>query len=317
MRQFLLAKNVAYASSTNIATIADGAIGIYYNKDGVPTPTQTGAEITKEAMIVLGRTANNGGPVVLPLYKNNFSFSKMVYDPAVKFKTVITLTAPTKVGDYTLIVVAKGKKFNERNKWTSMVHVTDTTMTAGILAEKLKESINSNNGNNVVVTISGSTITIEGLRSGEDFEVIGADLLMGTTTVDFKSETKAADNKVTSVIRGNVGQANASYIADLASKAAADAGFEYTYRDAYVDLYPNYPLNPLAQSDSTDNGYIVYTLRFAEPRAVATTDEVVNQIVQVAFPVAAQEQAAKTFENICKVLAGDATAAAEAAVKED
>ena len=78
---------------------------------------------------------------------------------------------------------------------------------------------------------------------------------------------------------------NAEQIKDLANKAAADAGFVYTYED--VDVNPGYPLNPLAQPDSADVGYTIFTLRFAVPRHTKTRDEVVHQIVQVAFPTGA------------------------------
>lgn len=299
MRQFLLAGNANYASGSDLLKVAEGAIGVFYNNNGALAVTSTGAEIKDEAMIVLGRKAENGGPVVLPLFKNNFSYSKMVYQPSSKFKVNITIPAANKIGDYTLVVVLKGVKFNERNKWTAMVHNTDTTTTAAVMAEKLKNAINSNNGENVTATNSGATLTIEGNQKGVDFEVIGADELMNVTTLNVKTGT--ATNGVTIVTRGDAGWGNAEYISDLASKAAADAGFEYTYRDANADMYPNYPLNALAQANSADNGFTIFTLRFAEPRKVATTDEVVNQIVQVAFPSGASN-AIGTFENICDTL---------------
>ena len=93
---------------------------------------------------------------------------------------------------------------------------------------------------------------------------------------------------------------DAKYVQDLAEKAAADAGFEYTYRDTNYYMYPNYPLNPLAQPNAADVGYTIFTLRFAEPRDVKTRDEVVNQIIQVAFPTGAD--AITTFETVCKGL---------------
>lgn len=306
MRQFLLAKNVAYATGSDLLKVADGAVGVFYNKDGVLTVTATGSEITKEAMLVLGRSASNGGPVVLPLYKNNFSFSKMVYAAAEKFKATFTIPAANKVGDYTLIVALKGAKFNERNKWTTMVHNTDTTTTAADMAKKLMNAINSNNGHNVTATVEGAVLTIEGKVAGVDFEVLGADELMGMTTVDI--ETNKSTNGVVVITRGTAGWGSAAYVTDLANKAAADAGFEYTYRDAYVDLYPQYPLNPLAQPNSEDKGYTIFTLRFAEPRAVATTDEVVNQIVQVAVPTGAS--AITTLEAVFNSMAGVVTEAA-------
>ena len=91
----------------------------------------------------------------------------------------------------------------------------------------------------------------------------------------------------------------------MAEKAAADAGFEYTYRDAYYYLYPDYPLNPLKSADAKDTGFTIFTLRFAEPRDVKTRDEVVNQIIQVAYPTDAA--AITTFETVCNALAGIAS----------
>lgn len=300
MRQFLLGAKVAYATGADLSKVADGAIGFFYNKDGAPTVTATGKEITSEAMIVLGRPADKGGPVVLPFFKNNFSYVKGVYKAATKFSAEVTIPAPTKIGDYSLIVVLKGVKFNERNKWTAMVHVRDVTMTANILAAKIAEQINNMTaGSGVTATAAAAKITITATKEGVDYEILGADELFGLD--------------VTVSAQGLPAYGSAKYIQDLAEKAAADAGFEYTYRDAYYYLYPNYPLNPLAQPDTTDAGYTIFTLRFAEPRDVKTRDEVVNQIVQVAFPTGAA--AITTFETVCKALAGiesTATVAEEA-----
>ena len=300
MRQFLLGAKVAYATGTDLSNVADGAIGFFYNKDGVPTVTATGKEITSEAMIVLGRPADKGGPIVLPFFKNNFSYVKGVYKPATKFSAEVTIPAPTKIGDYSLIVVLKGVKFNERNKWTAMVHVRDVTMAANTLAAKIAEQINNMTaGSGVTATASAAKIAITATKEGVDYEILGADELFGLD--------------VTVSGQGLPAYGSAKYIQDLAEKAAADAGFEYTYRDAYYYLYPNYPLNPLAQPDTTDAGYTIFTLRFAEPRDVKTRDEVVNQIVQVAFPIGAA--AIATFEIVCKALAGiesTATVAEEA-----
>lgn len=292
MRQFLLGANVAYASGTDLSQVADGAIGFFYNKDGVPTVTNTGKEIIGEAMIVLGRPSDKDGPIVLPFYKNNFSYVKGVYEAASTFEAEVTIPAPVKIGDYSIIVALKGVKFNERNKWTAMVHVKDVTITANDLATKLAAQINNNSeGSGVTAVADAAKITITANKAGVDYEILGADELFGVV--------------VTTSAKGIPAYGDAKYIQDLAEKAAADAGFEYTYRDAYYYLYPNYPLNPLAQPDATDNGYTVFTLRFAEPRDVKTRDEVVNQIIQVAFPTGAA--AITTFETVCKGIAGIAT----------
>ena len=67
-------------------------------------------------------------------------------------------------------------------------------------------------------------------------------------------------------------------------------------------MRPHYPLNPLEVSDTADKGFTIFTLSFAEPRDVKTRDEVVNQIVQVAFPTGAAQ--ITIFETVCKALAG-------------
>ena len=288
MRQFILAGNVAYASGNNISQVADGAVGVFYNKDGVPTASTTGKEFTKEAMLVLGRSADKGGPIVIPIYNNKFSYVKSTYEASTTFSANVTVSAPVNTGDYSLIVVLKGVKFNERNKWTAMVHVSDTSLTAEVLAEKLAAQINNNSdGSGVTASASSGVVTVTANKAGVDYEVLGADELFGV--------------EVTVSANGIPARGDAKYVQDLAEKAAADSGFEYTYRDAYYYLYPEYPLNPLKSADATDEGFTIFTLQFAEPRDVKTRDEVVNQIVQVAFPTGAEGIA--TFETVCKGLA--------------
>lgn len=271
MRQFILAKSVATKQVNDLSLLDDGAVGVFYDNDGVLTLATTGAEVTKEASLVLGRSVELGGPVVLPLYKNAFSFVKGDYEGSAQFKATYKVPAPTYIGDYSIIVVLKGVDFNVRNKWTASVHVTDTSMTAADLAAKLAKAIENNSvSSGVTATVDGDTITIDADKKGVDYEIKGADALFGV------------DGEVTTP--GHLAYGDAAYVKDLADKAAADAGFAYTYRDANVDMYPNHPLNPLAQPDAADTGFDIFTLRFAEPRKVKTTDEVVYQIVQVAFP---------------------------------
>lgn len=289
MRHFLLAKNVAYPTETELNKVAGGAVGFYYNNNGVLAVDATGANIktAKEAMLVLGRSVEKGGPVVLPFFNKSFSYTKGEYTKATTFKATVTIPTPDVIGDYSLVVALKGMKFNERNKWTAMVYVKDNNTTADQLAKELTKAINRNSdGSKVTASVNGAVVTITAVDAGVDYEVLGADNLSGVS--------------VTTVANGTPAYGDAKYVQDLAEKAAADAGFEYTYRDAYCYLYPDYPLNPLAQSNVDDKGYTIFTLRFAEPRKIATRDEVVNQIIQVAFPTGAD--AISTFETVCKEL---------------
>lgn len=290
MRQFLLGKNVAYPTALSNNDVVDGAIGFYFRKsDKTISPTATGTEITKDCMLIVNRPVNKGGHVVIPIHKNKFSYVKGVYQAGKVFKQVFTIPAPTTIGEYSIIVALKGVGFNQRNKWTASVYIKDVNKTANELAEALAKAINNNTvGSKVVATVSGATLIIDGQVVGMDYEVIPADLLTGLVA--------------TSTQKGEAAYGDAQYIIDLANKAAADAGFEYTYQEAGELMRPHYPLNPLEVSDAADKGFTIFTLSFAEPRDVKTRDEVVNQIVQVAFPTGAEQ--ITTFETVCKALAG-------------
>lgn len=291
MRQFILGAKVDYATGTDLSKVPDGAVGFFYNKNGVPTVTATGKEITSEAMIVLGRSADKGGPIVLPFFKNNFSYVKGDYTAATKFSATLSITKPIKVGDFSIIIVRKGAKFNERNKWTATVHNDDVSIDNPSFIDIINKQINSMTvATGIIATQpSSNIITITAVEAGIDYEIIAADGLSG--------------NKTVVKTQGIPAYGDAKYVQDLAEKAAADAGFEYTYSEDCHYLYPNYPLNPLKQSDAADTGFTIFTLRFAEPRDVKTSDEVVNQIIQVAFP--ATTPAIDTFETVCKALAGE------------
>ena len=291
MRQFLLCKNVAYPTTAlSNDNVVDGAIGFYFRKsDTTISPTATGTEITKDCMLIVNRSVDKGGHVVIPIHKNKFSYVKGVYQAGKVFKQVFTIPAPTTIGEYSMIVALKGVGFNQRNKWTASVYIKDVNKTANKLAEALAKAINNNTvGSKVVATASEATLTINGQVVGMDYEVIPADLLTGLAT--------------TSLQKGEAAYGDAQYIIDLANKAAADAGFEYTYQEAGELMRPHYPLNPLEVSNAADKGFTIFTLSFAEPRDVKTRDEVINQIVQVAFPTGAGQ--ITTFETVCKALAG-------------
>lgn len=290
MRQFILADNVAALTSGTVQSKTDsdaGKVGVGYYPSGIAT-FDTGANILDKGFIALIRAAANGGPVFLPLYKNRFSYVKATYQAGAS--KVMTATIPDATAtdvDFTLIFAKKGVKFNERNKWSYTVHLTGVETGADI-ATKFKSLIDSNMpAEDLSVSRADAVLTFTWV---DDFELIAGDDLYGKSSV-IATTTPWAPK-----------QFDAKYVADLAAKAAADAGFEYTYQDDVRYLYPDYPFNPLKAADSADNGFTVFTLRFAEPREVKTVDEVINQIVQVAFPTGAA--GITTFENACKYLAG-------------
>lgn len=282
MRNFLLAGNVAaIAAKTTIDEAPAGALGFYYmgqddNDNQVPIVDVTGKLITGYGQIVMGRASKDGGPVIIPFYNKDFSYSKSTYSAAKTFTAKFTVPEPVIMCDHTVIFTKKGIQFNERSNWTASIHVFKDTETAEQVATKIANYVNNNTATlGLTATVATATVTVTATEPAVDYEITMADALSGTT--------------VTYTTRGEIGIADAEAIKKMANMAAADAGFEYTYMDDVHYLYPNYPLNPNAQPDAADAGYTVYTLRFAVPRDVKTRDELVHQIVQIAIPTDAAQ----------------------------
>lgn len=266
MRQFLLGKNVDYA--TNLTSLAVGQLAFVALVSGVETLDSNGTEIKDKGYIYLGKSDAKGGKLVVPIYKNNFSYSKMVYAASTQYTGNFTITDVVAGSDYTVVIVKKGVGFNERNKWTATVRAKSGD-TAETIAKALAAQITANVGAGVTATPSDGKVTVTAKEKGVDYELTLGDDLFGLAVSQTHATAAVADAK---------------YITDLYIKAAADAGIEYTYKEASEYLYPDFPLNPLAQDDATDAGFTVYTIRFAEPREMKTVDQSINQIVQIAVP---------------------------------
>lgn len=277
MRNFLLAGKVAaIAASTAIDKAPAGALGFYYMNNGVPTVDATGKLITGYGQIVMGRASKDGGPIIIPFYNKDFSYSKSTYSAAKTFTARFTVPEPVIMCDHTVIFTKKGIQFNERSNWAASIHVFKDTETAEQVAAKIANYVNNNTATlGLTAAVSTATVTVTATEPAVDYEITMADALSGTT--------------VTYTTRGEIGIADAEAIKKMANMAAADAGFEYTYMDDVHYLYPNYPLNPNTGTNTTDAGYTVYTLRFAVPRDVKTRDELVHQIVQIAIPTGAAQ----------------------------
>lgn len=282
MKQFILGKNVAYADVLPLNTV--GEIAFVALVDGVETLDPDGTKIKDKGYIYLLRDEKVGGQVVIPIYKNKFSYSKMTYQAATAYTSNFTITGVTPGLDYTVIVAKKGVNFNERFKWTATVRAksSDTVTT---VAKALADLITANgDGSGVTATNNAGKVTITAKEKGVDYKVTLADDIFGLAVTETAAKVALAD---------------AAYIKDLAMKAAADAGIEYTYDDF---IYPNYPLNPLAQPDASDTEFTIFTLKFAEPREMKTMDTAINQIVQIALPTGAG--AIASIETILKALSG-------------
>jgi hypothetical protein len=283
MRQFLLGKSVAYP--TALTSLAVGQLAFVALVSGVETLDSDGTKIKDKGYIYLGKSDAKGGKLVVPIYKNNFSYSKMVYAASTQYTGNFTIADVVAGSDYTVVVVKKGVGFNERNKWTATVRAKagDTVDT---IASALASQITANVGAGVTAVASAGKVTVTAKEKGVDYELTLGDDLFGTAVTQTHATAAVADAK---------------YITDLAIKAAADAGIEYTYQDAGELIYPDFPLNPLAQDDSADAGFTVYTIRFAEPREMKTVDQSINQIVQIAVPT--DTAAIATIDKVLAALA--------------
>lgn len=283
MRQFLLGKSVAYP--TALTSLAVGQLAFVALVSGVETLDSDGTKIKDKGYIYLGKSDAKGGKLVVPIYKNNFSYSKMVYAASTQYTGNFTIADVVAGSDYTVVVVKKGVGFNERNKWTATVRAKAAD-TVDTIAAALASQITANVGAGVTAAASAGKVTVTAKEKGVDYELTLGDDLFGTAVTQKHATAAVADAK---------------YITDLAIKAAADAGIEYTYQDAGDLIYPDFPLNPLAQDDSADTGFTVYTIRFAEPREMKTVDQSINQIVQIAVPTGTA--AIATIDKILAALA--------------
>ena len=284
MRTFLLGSKSDLGDDLTALTVGQLAFSALVN--GQHTVDSNGTKIKDKGYIFLGKEDAKGGDVIVPIYKNKFSFTKMVYQAAGAYTGNFTIPAPTVGDDLTVVVVKKGVQFNERNKWTATMRVKDG-QNASACAKELAEQLNNNPASGVKAVAADAKITITAVNKGEDYKIALGDDLFGVAVTETPAVTPLAD---------------ANYIKDLAMKAAADAGIEYTYQDPANLIYPGYPLNPLAQPDSVDAGYTVFTLKFVEPREMKTVDQSINQIVQIALPMGAA--AIAKVETILKAIAG-------------
>lgn len=267
MRQFILATGVgAEAGKVNLVKVATDA-----------------ATQTKDLVynLVLNRAVADGGNILYPFYPKDFTLVKAAYSGATQFVAKFEIADVDPYLDYTFLFMKKGKQFNERAKWTATVHTTPTDTPATVVA-KIKKYIDNNTALGLTATVEGAVITFKGSAKGEDYNILASDEIMGL--------------QPTEVTNGKPVFMDAEMVKDLAAKCAADAGFEYTYGEGET-IYPNFLKNPLAQPDKADTGFTVYTLRFTEPRVMATRDDAVYQIIQVAFPTGADTGFDALFAN--------------------
>lgn len=286
MKQLFICQKKAYATSaakaTDLTTVPEGTIALFSLEDG----SLLSAKPTSNFSIVVGRKSGKM-PLMFPeVDVKTLQVTKAAYEAGTTFKAKITVPTPEKGTHYTVVIVKKGTVFNERSNWTFTTMATTTT--AADVAKQITAQINGNKYQlGVKAEYTGGAITITALEAGKDYEVLGADGLLGVAPTD--------------VTHGKKAELDKADVQDLASRCAAGKGFNDTYRDG-DSIYPGYP--EIVDEDQ----YTLYTLRFAVPRVASKQrDEVVYQLVHIAVPVGSG--AITTLDTIFGI--GAAAAASE------
>ena len=264
MKQLFICQKKAYATSaakaTDLTTVPEGTIALFSLEDG----SLLSAKPTSNFSIVVGRKSGKM-PLMFPeVDVKTLQVTKASYEAGTTFTAKITVPTPEKGTHYTVVIVKKGTVFNERSNWTFTTMATTTT--AADVAKQIVAQINGNKYQlGVTASNTAGAITITATEKGKDYEVLGADGLLGVAPTD--------------VTHGKKAELDKADVQDLASRCAAGKGFNDTYRDG-DSIYPGYP--EVVDEDQ----YTLYTLRFAVPRVASKQrDEVVYQLVHIAVPV--------------------------------
>ena len=252
MRQFILAKQ--FVSNFNLAKANVGDLGFEH----VEITSMDNPSIGRHANLVL-KTEN--GPILFPIYPKNLTGSIMKYKSGVYFCAEFTVGEVNPYLDYTVTFVKKGKQFNERNKWTTVIHskATDTSET---IAKAIVKFVLDNPSLGLVARNEGANVIVEGVDFYNDYTITFGDELYGTQITEYEYAEQP--------------QGDTAHVRDLFEKCAADRGFTYTGED--LELYPGYKVN-IEEAE-----YSIMTLRFTEPRVMGTREEEVYQIIQIAMP---------------------------------
>lgn len=263
MKQLFITSSTSYpTAAANYAAVASGQVAVFENG------TLASAALGKQgyASVVVGRGTN-----LLPLAMDEvdlatLNVTKTSYVAAKTFVATITIPATVVDKDYTIVIAKKGVQFNERQRWTATERAKVTT--AATMATALAADINANTASHgLKATVSTATITLTAQTAGEDYAILTDGAL---STVKASVTTK-----------GEKAIADKAWVADLAQQCAAGKGFNYLNEEgpAAHTIYPGFPEAVAAAN------YVVYNLRFANPRRGGKTrDEVVSQYLHIAVP---------------------------------
>ena len=274
MKRFIFAKEFA---NKNIDKLTDGQLGLYYidsngNYQIANNGERPGQDNYKNTIYFV---LNNKGELLnIPISTNHLTFNQTLGSNGKTFDGEITIPEPTVDGHYTIILVKKGVKFNERNRWTASVPVKVGEDVVTITEKLAKYFIDNSTNLNITVATRDNNIDIFGKNPREDFNIILADELSGAELTIENADAPILD---------------AAWINDFAAKCASDAGYNYTYQEPNINLgYPFDIVKETAEYVSEDGfnaeSFVMFNLRFAVPRDVKTRDEVVHQTLHILIP---------------------------------
>lgn len=276
MKQLIIGQNKSYATGVDykdITKVPEGTLGLFNLSDG--SLITSNANFKGNFAVVCGR-GENKMPLHFPEVDiKSLTISKAEYVEGETFTAAITIPTPEAGKHYTVIVAKCGTHFHERNRWT-YTSLAKGTIAADVAKDIVKQLNANSHTSGVKATNTGGKITITAINEGDNYEVIGADELMGVEPTNVTPGVKTMLDK--------------AYIQDLASRCAAGKGFNYLADDG-VEIYPGYP------EVVADEKYVIYTLRFAVPRVGAKQrDEVVYQLLHIALPTTSS--AVSTLDSI-------------------
>ena len=277
-------KGLTSHSVEDLSALEAGAISIF--ELGAATSCYQSAP-TKNFAIALGRPNGQRAMVIPEIDIKTLHVTKALPYAGKAFSVVFTLGTTTAGDEYTLRFFKKGVVPHERNSWTvSVVAKTNngSYQESAALETAIKAKVNSKF--DFSVSRSNGQLTITCNNVGEDWEVVAADDLVGTSLTITHGEKAIGDKK---------------FVQELASFCAAGKGFEHTAAEGreFIPGYPEqvtaYTLNDSGANrngSDTNNGkystsgYAIYTLRWQVGRdASKTRDEKVWQNLYIAIPI--------------------------------
>lgn len=291
MKQILVSGVVNYPTlehGYDLTSIAKGAIGAFKLNDTVDLLNGS-APADKNFQIVLGRGANVAPFIIPEVDVKTLSVVKMIPSAGNEFGVSIACpghTTPVNTPtSYTFVLIKRGTVFNERNKWTFDVTVApNKTITAANMAFEFNKIINAeieNIGLTSAYTEAGGLVTLKSTTNDFDIQFVSG---FTNTLSEITGSTALSSNKIKHLVPA-VG--DKAYVEDLVQRCIAGKGIKYLGDDG-KEIYPGYP------EAIADVNYVVYTLRFAVPRASAKQrDEVVYQTVHIAVPVTVENATSK------------------------